>query len=279
MSGVAEVAEVAAAIEATWAALAQDPSAPVDADLVEAAIGLLDRGEARVAEPGPDGWTVHAWAKQAVLLYFRIRDLATSEVGPFEYHDRLPLKRGYAGLGVRVVPPATVRYGAHLEPGVVLMPSYVNIGAWIGAGTMVDTWATVGSCAQIGANVHLAGGVGVGGVLEPLQAAPVVIEDGAFLGSRCVVVEGVHVGREAVLGAGVILTGNTPVIDVTGQTPVEHRGRVPDRAIVVPGSRPRDFPAGHYALPCGLIIGYRTEATDDKVRLNELLRDFGSSMG
>ncbi|MGE5227302.1 MAG: 2,3,4,5-tetrahydropyridine-2,6-dicarboxylate N-succinyltransferase [Planctomycetaceae bacterium] len=274
-----DVAELRERVEGSWSRLSDDPSAPIDAVAVEATIALLDRGEIRVAEPDGELWRVNGWAKQAVLLHFRVRGLETTTAGPFEYHDRLPLKRGYAAEGVRVVPPATVRYGAHLEPGVVLMPSYVNIGAWVGAGTMVDTWATVGSCAQVGRDVHLAGGVGVGGVLEPLQAAPVVIEDGAFLGSRCVVVEGVRVGREAVLGAGVVLTGNTPVLDVTGSEPVEHRGRVPDRAIVVPGSRPRGFPAGEFALPCGLIIGYRSEATDDKVRLNELLRDFGSSTG
>jgi 2,3,4,5-tetrahydropyridine-2-carboxylate N-succinyltransferase len=276
---VSEVAELRERVESSWSRISDDPSAPIDAVAVEATIDLLDRGEVRVAEPEGPAWRVNAWAKQAVLLYFRVRGLETTTAGPFEYHDKLPLKQGYAGEGVRVVPPATVRYGAHLEPGVVLMPSYVNIGAWIGAGTMVDTWATVGSCAQIGRDVHLAGGVGIGGVLEPLQAAPVVIEDGAFVGSRCVVVEGVRVGREAVLGAGVVLTGNTPVLDVTGSEPVEHRGRVPDRAIVIPGSRPRAFPAGDFALPCGLIIGYRSAATDDKVRLNELLRDFGSSTG
>ncbi|MGZ4149910.1 MAG: 2,3,4,5-tetrahydropyridine-2,6-dicarboxylate N-succinyltransferase [Actinomycetota bacterium] len=274
-----EVAELRERIEGSWSRLSDDPSAPIDAVAVEETIDLLDRGEVRVAEPDGEAWRVNAWAKQAVLLYFRVRGLETITAGPFEYHDKLPLKRGYAQAGVRVVPPAVVRYGAHLEPGVVLMPSYVNIGAWVGANTMVDTWATVGSCAQIGRDVHLAGGVGVGGVLEPLQAAPVVIEDGAFIGSRCVVVEGVRVGREAVLGAGVVLTGNTPVLDVTGSEPAEHRGRVPDRAIVIPGSRPREFPAGHFALPCGLIIGYRSEATNDKVRLNELLRDFGSSTG
>jgi 2,3,4,5-tetrahydropyridine-2-carboxylate N-succinyltransferase len=272
--------ELAARIERSWSVVQTDPGAALDVEAVEAAIGLLDSGRIRVAEPGEDGaWVVNPWAKQAVLLYFRVRGLETTEAGPFEYHDRLPLKHGYGEQGVRVVPPATVRYGAHLEPGVVLMPSYVNIGAYVGAGTMVDTWATVGSCAQIGADVHLAGGVGIGGVLEPLQAAPVVIEDGAFIGSRCIVVEGVHVGRRAVLGAGVVLTGNTPVIDPRGEEPVEYRGRVPAGAIVVPGTRPRSFPAGEYAMPCGLIIGERTEATDDKVRLNELLRDVGSSMG
>jgi 2,3,4,5-tetrahydropyridine-2-carboxylate N-succinyltransferase len=276
---VTDIGDLAARIEASWAAVQADPGAAPDAEAVETAIAALDAGQVRIAEPDGDGWRVNAWAKQAVLLYFRVRGLETTEAGPFEYHDRLPLKHGYEALGVRVVPPATARYGAHLEPGVVLMPSYVNIGAWVGAGTMVDTWATVGSCAQIGANVHLAGGVGIGGVLEPIQAAPVVIEDDAFIGSRCVVVEGVRVGRGAVLGAGVVLTGNTPVIDVTGEEPVEHRGSVPAGAIVIPGSRPRTFPGGHFALPCGLVIGYRDASTDDKVGLNALLRDFGSSIG
>jgi 2,3,4,5-tetrahydropyridine-2-carboxylate N-succinyltransferase len=273
--------ELAERIEASWRAIEEDPRAPIDAAAVEAAIDLLDRGAVRVAEPTAPGeaWHVNLWAKQAVLLYFRIRGLETVDVGPFEYHDKLPLKHGFADDGVRVVPPATVRYGAHVEGGAVLMPSYVNIGAYVGARSMVDTWATVGSCAQIGADVHLAGGVGIGGVLEPLQAAPVVIEDGAFIGSRCIVVEGVHVGARAVLGAGVVLTANTPVIDPRGPEPVEVRGRVPAGAIVVPGSRPRAFPAGSYGMPCGLIIGERTDATDDKVALNELLRDAGSSMG
>ena len=265
-------------IAAAWEAVQADPSASPDAEAVETAIAMLDRGEVRVAEPDGEGWRVNTWAKQAVLLYFRVRGLETTEAGPFEYHDRLPLKHGYEDLGVRVVPPAVARYGAHIEPGAVLMPSYVNIGAWVGARTMVDTWATVGSCAQIGADVHLAGGVGIGGVLEPLQAAPVIVEDGAFVGSRCIVVEGVRVGAGAVLGAGVVLTGNTPVIDVTGSEPVEHRGRVPSGAIVIPGTRPRTFPAGDFGLPCGLIIGYRSAATDDKVGLNDLLRAHGSSM-
>jgi 2,3,4,5-tetrahydropyridine-2-carboxylate N-succinyltransferase len=274
-----DVHALASRVEASWRALEADPGAPIDAEAVEAVIGLLDRGEVRVAEPVDGGWHVNGWVKQAVLLYFRVRGLEVSEAGPFEYHDKLPLKHGYDEIGVRVVPPATARYGAYLSPGVVLMPSYVNIGAWVGPGTMVDTWATVGSCAQIGADVHLAGGVGVGGVLEPLQAAPVVIEDGAFIGSRCIVVEGVRVGARAVLGAGVVLTGNTPVIDVSGPEPVEHRGEVPAGSVVIPGTRPREFPAGRFDLPCGLIIGHRGDATDDKVRLNELLRDFGSSMG
>ena len=197
------------------------------------------------------------------------------EVGPFEYIDKIPLKRGYEDAGVRVVPPATARYGAHLAPGVILMPSYVNIGAWVGGGTLVDTWATVGSCAQVGSNVHLSGGVGIGGVLEPVQAEPVIVEDGAFIGSRGVIVEGVRVGREAVLGAGVVLTSNTPIIDVTGDEPVEYRGEVPPRSVVVPGTRPRAFAAGDYGLPCGLIIGRRGERTESKLRLNETLREFG----
>jgi len=256
----------------------EDPDDAMDPEAVEAVVALLDRGEVRVAEPEGDGWRINEWAKKAVLLYFRVRGLATTEVGPFEYHDRLPLKSGYEAAGVRVVPPATARYGAFLSRGVVMMPSYVNIGAWVGPRTMVDTWATVGSCAQIGADVHLSGGVGIGGVLEPLQAAPVIIEDGAFIGSRCVVVEGVRVGREAVIGTGVVLTASTPVIDVTAAGPLEYRGEVPARAVVIPGSRPKEFPAGSYGLPCGLIIGYRSEDTDDKVRLNELLRDHGVSM-
>jgi 2,3,4,5-tetrahydropyridine-2,6-dicarboxylate N-succinyltransferase len=276
---MSDIEALAARIEVSWDAIAADPSSAIDAGAVERAIGMLDRGELRIAEPDGDAWRVHEWAKQAVLLYFKVRGLEVSGSGPFEYHDKLPLKHGYDELGVRVVPPATVRYGAYLSPGVVLMPSYVNIGAWVGPNTMVDTWATVGSCAQIGADVHLAGGVGIGGVLEPLQAAPVVVEDGAFIGSRCVVVEGVRVRAGAVLGAGVVLTGNTPVIDVTGPEPVEHRGLVPAGAVVIPGTRAREFVAGSFALPCGLIIGHRTEATDDKVRLNEMLRDFGSSMG
>jgi 2,3,4,5-tetrahydropyridine-2-carboxylate N-succinyltransferase len=274
-------ADLQARIDESWSRTQDDPAAAVDVEAVEATIALLDTGELRAAEPTAPGepWRVNVWAKQAVLLYFRIRGLETIETGPFEYHDKLPLKHGFAAAGVRVVPPATVRHGAHIEAGAVLMPSYVNIGAFVGARTMVDTWATVGSCAQIGADVHLAGGVGIGGVLEPVQAAPVIIEDGAFIGSRCIVVEGVHVGARAVLGAGVVLTGNTPVIDPRGSEPLEHRGRVPAGAIVVPGSRPRDFPAGPYGMPCGLIIGERTGATDDKVALNDLLRDFGSSMG
>ena len=218
---------------------------------------------------------MNEWAKKAVLLYFRVRGMETIESGPFEYHDKLPLKHGFVDAGVRVVPPAAVRYGAFLSPGVILMPSYVNIGAWVGPGTMVDTWATVGSCAQIGANVHLSGGVGIGGVLEPVQAAPVIVEDGAFIGSRVVLVEGVRIGREAVIAPGVVLTGSVPVIDVTGSEPVEHRGAVPPRAVVIPGTRTKEFPAGSYGLPCGLIVGYRDAGTESKLVLNDVLREFG----
>lgn len=271
--------ELAARVRASWETSKGAAADGIDADAVETTIAMLDRGEVRVAVPSGDGWMVNDWVKQAVLLYFRIRGLETTRVGPFEYHDRLPVKGGYADAGVRAVPPATARYGSYLAPGVVLMPSYVNIGAWVGAGTLVDTWATVGSCAQIGSNVHLSGGVGIGGVLEPVQAAPVIVEDGAFIGSRCVVVEGVRIGREAVLSPGLVLTANVPVIDVTGAEPVEHRGLVPPRAVVVPGVRPRSFPSGEYGMPCGLIVGYRSEGTDDKVRLNELLREHGATMG
>jgi len=241
-------------------------------------IAALDRGELRVAEKRDGEWVVNEEAKRAILEFFRTRRMEPQELGPFEYHDKIPLKRGYEAARVRVVPPAAARYGSFLSPGVVLMPSYVNIGAWVGPGTMVDTWATVGSCAQIGAGVHLSGGVGIGGVLEPVQAAPVIVEDGAFIGSRCVVVEGVRVGREAVVATGVVLTASTPVIDVTESEPVEHRGEVPARAIVIPGSWVKEFPAGEYAVPCGLIIGYRTAATDDKVRVNDLLRRHGVAM-
>jgi 2,3,4,5-tetrahydropyridine-2,6-dicarboxylate N-succinyltransferase len=238
-------------------------------------IAALDRGEVRVAEPDGDGWRVNSEVQASILDYFRERQLEPREVGPFSYHDKIPLKSGYDTLGVRVVPPATARYGAFLSRGVVLMPSYVNIGAWVGPNTMVDTWATVGSGAQIGADVHLAGGVGIGGVLEPLGARPVIVEDGAFIGSRCIIVEGVRIGREAVLAPNVTLTASVPIIDVTGDEPVEHRGYVPPRAIVVPGTRPKDFPAGTYHLSCALIIGTRTESTDLKASLNDALREHG----
>jgi 2,3,4,5-tetrahydropyridine-2-carboxylate N-succinyltransferase len=250
-------------------------------EAVHQAIERLDRGQLRVATPpAEDGgaWTVNAWVKEAVLLYFGVCGMESFEVGPFEYYDKIPLKRGYQGAGVRVVPPATVRRGAFIEGGAVLMPCYVNIGAWVGAGTMVDTWATVGSCAQIGRDVHLSGGVGIGGVLEPPGAAPVIIEDGAFVGSRCIVVEGVRVGREAVLGAGVVLTSSTRIIDVSGPEPVYHRGEVPPRSVVIPGVIPKDFPAGTYHIPAALIIGQRKASTDRKTTLNQALRDFAVSV-
>jgi 2,3,4,5-tetrahydropyridine-2-carboxylate N-succinyltransferase len=240
------------------------------------AIAALDDGRLRVATPDGDGqWTVHAWVKQAILLYFSLRGMERIEVGPFEFHDKIPLKHGLDVAGVRVVPPGVARYGSHLERGVVLMPGYVNIGAHVGAGTMVDTWATVGSCAQIGRDVHLSGGVGIGGVLEPPSAQPVIVEDGCFVGSRAIVVEGVHVERDAVIGANVVLTASTPIIDVTGSAPVELRGKVPARSVVIPGTRAKRFPAGEFGVPCALIIGRRSESTDKKVSLNAALRDFG----
>jgi 2,3,4,5-tetrahydropyridine-2-carboxylate N-succinyltransferase len=240
----------------------------------EDTIAALDRGEVRVAEPDGDDWRVNGEVQEAILDFFRGRQMEPREVGPFEYHDKIPLKTGYDELGVRVVPPATARYGAFLSRGVVLMPSYVNIGAWVGPNTMVDTWATVGSGAQIGADVHLAGGVGIGGVLEPPGARPVIVEDGAFIGSRSIVVEGVRIGREAVLAPNVTLTASVPIIDVTGSEPVEYRGYVPPRSVVVPGTRPKRFPAGTYHLACALIIGRRTESTDLKTSLNDALREF-----
>jgi 2,3,4,5-tetrahydropyridine-2,6-dicarboxylate N-succinyltransferase len=246
---------------------------------VEDVIAALDRGEVRVAEPVDGEWQVNAEAQQAILEYFRLREIEPQEVGPFEYHDKIPLKRNYKKLGVRVVPPAVARYGSFLSPGVVMMPSYVNIGAWVGPRTMVDTWATVGSGAQIGADVHLAGGVGIGGVLEPPGARPVIVEDGAFIGSRAILTEGVRIGAGAVLGPNVSLTSSVPVIDVTGSQPVEHRGSVPPRAIVVPGTRPKEFPAGTYQLACALIVGWRSEATDEKVSLNDALRELDDRSG
>jgi len=242
---------------------------------VEELIAALDRGETRVAEPVDGEWLVNEEAQRAILEYFRLRELEPREVGPFEYLDKIPLKHGYEQLGVRVVPPATARYGAFLSPGVVLMPSYVNIGAWVGPNTMVDTWATVGSGAQIGAGVHLSGGVGIGGVLEPPGARPVIVEDGVFIGSRAAIVEGVVVGEQAVIGPHVTLGASIPVIDVTGDEPAEHRGYVPPRAIVVPGTRPKEFPAGTYNLACALIIGWRDASTDLRVSLNAALRDHG----
>ena len=240
----------------------------------EETIAALDRGEVRVAEKVDGSWRVNEAAKAAILDYFRMRKVEPIEVGPYQYVDKIPLKHNYVELGVRVVPPATARYGSFLSRGVVMMPRYVNIGAWVGPNTMVDTWATVGSCAQIGADVHLAGGVGIGGVLEPVQARPVIVEDGAFIGSRCILVEGVIVGERAVLAPNVSLTGSVPVIDVTGDEPVEHRGYVPPNAVVVPGTRPKEFPAGTYNLSCALIIGWRSAQTDLKTSLNDVLREF-----
>jgi 2,3,4,5-tetrahydropyridine-2,6-dicarboxylate N-succinyltransferase len=246
-----------------------------DPAAVEDVVAALDRGELRVAENVGGEWRVNGWVQEAVLAFFGVRGMETIEVGPFEYHDKIPLKRGWEGLGVRVVPPATVRYGAFVSPGAVLMPSYVNIGAWVGPGTMVDTWATVGSCAQIGADVHLAGGVGIGGVLEPPGARPVIVEDGAFVGSRAIVTEGVIVGEEAVIAPHVSLTASVPIIDVTGPEPVEHRGHVPPRSIVLPGTRSREYAAGTYQVSCALIVGRRGESTDRRTSLNRALREFG----
>ena len=242
-------------------------------DAIREVIKQLDLGQLRVAEPTENGWQVNEWVKKAVVMYFPIQKMETIEVGPFEFHDKIPLKKNYAEKGVRVVPHAVAREGAYISPGVILMPSYVNIGAYVDSGTMVDTWATVGSCAQIGKNVHLSGGVGIGGVLEPLQAAPVIIEDDCFVGSRCIVVEGVHVEKEAVLGANVVLTASTKIIDVTGDTPVELKGRVPARSVVIPGSYTKQFPAGEFQVPCALIIGKRKESTDKKTSLNDALRE------
>ena len=235
-------------------------------------VALLDNGKLRVAEPLANSWKVNEWVKKAVVMYFPIQKMETIEVGPFEFHDKIPLKKDYKSKGIRVVPHAIARYGSFISKGTILMPSYVNIGAYVDQGTMVDTWATVGSCAQIGKNVHLSGGVGIGGVLEPLQAAPVIIEDNAFIGSRCIVVEGVHVESEAVLGANVVLTASTKIIDVTGENPIEHKGFIPSRSVVIPGSYSKSFPSGNYNVPCALIIGKRKESTDKKTSLNEALR-------
>lgn len=251
---------------------------PENQELIREVIDSLDAGELRVAEPADGGWKVNEWVKKAVVLYFPMQQMQTIEVGPFEFHDKIPLKKGYAEKGVRVVPHALARHGSFIAKGVVMMPSYINIGAYVDSGTMVDTWATVGSCAQIGKGVHLSGGVGIGGVLEPLQAAPVIIEDGAFIGSRCIVVEGAHVGKEAVLGANVVLTASTKIIDVTDSEPKILKGYVPARSVVIPGSYTKKFPAGDYQVPCALIIGQRKESTDRKTSLNQALRDFGVSV-
>lgn len=259
-------------IEKTWedrSLLHSDESQNAIRSVVE----KLDKGEIRVAEPAEGGWKVNEWIKKAVILYFPIQQMETIEVGPFEFHDKIALKKNYKALGVRVVPHAIARHGSFLAKGVIMMPSYVNIGAYVDEGTMVDTWATVGSCAQIGKGVHLSGGVGIGGVLEPVQAAPVIIEDNVFVGSRCIVVEGIRVGKEAVLGANVVLTGSSKIIDVTGPQPVEYKGYVPERSVVIPGSYSKKFPAGEFHVPCALIIGKRKESTDKKTSLNDALRD------
>ncbi|MEM7108515.1 MAG: 2,3,4,5-tetrahydropyridine-2,6-dicarboxylate N-succinyltransferase [Bacteroidota bacterium] len=240
---------------------------------IKTTVDDLDKGKVRVAEPSGEGWLVNEWIKKAVILYFPLMKMRTIEVGPFEFHDKISLKQNYEKLGVRVVPHAVARYGAYINKGVVMMPSYVNIGAFVDSGTMVDTWATVGSCAQIGKDVHLSGGVGIGGVLEPVQAAPVIIEDGAFVGSRCIVVEGIRVGKEAVLGANVVLTGSSKIIDVTGSEPQELKGYVPERSVVIPGSYAKTFSAGEFQVPCALIIGKRKESTDKKTSLNDALRE------
>jgi 2,3,4,5-tetrahydropyridine-2-carboxylate N-succinyltransferase len=259
-------------VEKTWEdrALLQQSE---NQEIIRSVIEKLDSGTLRVAEPVTDGWQVNEWVKKAVIMYFPIQQMETIEVGPFEFHDKIKLKHNYKDKGVRVVPHAIARYGSFLSKGVIMMPSYVNIGAYVDEGTMVDTWATVGSCAQIGKNVHLSGGVGIGGVLEPVQAAPVIIEDGAFIGSRCIVVEGVRVGKEAVLGANVVLTGSSKIIDVTGPAPVEYKGYVPERSVVIPGSFEKTFPAGNFQVPCALIIGKRKESTDKKTSLNDALRE------
>jgi len=248
------------------------------AEAVRSVMEEVDKGRLRVASPENGEWIVHEWVKQAILMYFAIQPMETHHVPPFEFYDKMKLKQDYAGLGVRAVPHAVARYGAYLAPSVVLMPSYVNIGAYVDEGTMVDTWATVGSCAQIGKHVHLSGGVGIGGVLEPLQASPVIIEDGCFIGSRCIVVEGVRVEREAVLGANVVLTQSTKIIDVSGSEAVEYKGRVPARSVVIPGSYTKKFPAGEYQVGCALIIGQRKESTDKKTSLNNALREFNVSV-
>ena len=246
----------------------------LDPEPIEESIARLDTGDLRVAEPGGDDWVVNEWVKKAILLYFRLRKVEPMEIGGLHFLDKIPVKSDYASRGVRVVPPGVARYGSFLSEGVVLMPGFVNIGAWVGPRTMVDTWATVGSCAQIGADVHLSGGVGIGGVLEPPQARPVIVEDGAFVGSRAVVVEGVVIGEGAVIAPNVVLSASIPVIDVTGPEPVEHRGYVPPRSVVLPGTRPKDYPAGTFDLPCALIVGTRSESTDLKTSLNDVLREF-----
>lgn len=263
-------------IETIWEDRSQ-LSSPQSVEAIREVVRLVDIGQLRVAEPAEDQWIVNDWVKKAIVLYFPVQQMETIEVGPFEFYDKIPLKKNYRDQGVRVVPHAIARYGSFIETGAILMPSYVNIGAWVGSGTMVDTWATVGSCAQIGRNVHLSGGVGIGGVLEPPQASPTIIEDNCFIGSRCIVVEGVRVRKEAVLGANVVLTQSTHIIDVTGPEPVTYKGEVPERSVVIPGSYTKQFPAGAYQVPCALIIGQRKASTDTKVSLNDALRDYSVS--
>ncbi|MCF8331883.1 MAG: 2,3,4,5-tetrahydropyridine-2,6-dicarboxylate N-succinyltransferase [Bacteroidales bacterium] len=260
-------------IEDAWndrAKLGQDDIRQAISEVIE----MLDTGKLRVAEPLEKGWKVNEWIKKAVILYFPVREMEEIKVGPFQFHDKMALKTNYKEKGVRVVPHAIARYGAYISKGVILMPSYVNIGAYVDKGSMVDTWATVGSCAQIGENVHLSGGVGIGGVLEPVQAAPVIIEDNCFIGSRCIVVEGIRIEKDAVLGANVVITQSTKIIDVTGNKPVEHKGVVPERSVVIPGSYTKKFPAGEFQVPCALIIGKRKKSTDKKTSLNDALRDY-----
>jgi 2,3,4,5-tetrahydropyridine-2-carboxylate N-succinyltransferase len=259
-------------IEKAWADRELLKSAATQ-EAIREVIEQLDKGKLRVAEPAGNEWKVNEWIKKAVILYFPIQQMETIEVGPFEFHDKIALKKNYKELGVRVVPHAIARHGAFINKGVIMMPSYVNIGAYVDEGTMVDTWATVGSCAQIGKNVHLSGGVGIGGVLEPVQAAPVIVEDNAFIGSRCIIVEGVRIGSEAVLGANVVLTGSSKIIDVIGAQPVEYKNFVPPRSVVIPGTLPKRFPAGEFQVPCALIIGRRKESTDKKTSLNDALRE------
>ena len=260
-------------IEKLWDDRSQLTS-PESIQAIRDVVDMVDKGKVRVAEPEGDTWKVNDWVKKAIVLFFPTQQMETIEVGPFEFHDKIPLKKNFAKQGVRVVPHAIARYGSFIESGAILMPSYVNIGAYVGSGTMVDTWATVGSCAQIGKGVHLSGGVGIGGVLEPLQASPVIIEDGCFIGSRCIVVEGVRVEKEAVLGANVVLTQSTKIIDVSGAEPIEYKGRVPARSVVIPGSYTKKFPAGEYGVGCALIIGQRKPSTDLKTSLNEALREY-----
>ncbi len=274
---IIEFTQLQEQIEAAWKDRSLLQSNEVK-DTINQVIDLLDQGKLRVAEPTNEGWKVNQWVKKAVILYFPTRNMEIQEAGPMEFHDKMPLKTNYDQKGVRVVPPATARVGSHIEPGVIMMPSFVNIGAYVAKGTMVDTWATVGSCAQIGEHVHLSGGVGIGGVLEPLQASPVIIEDNCFIGSRAIVVEGAHIKKEAVLGANVVITASTKIIDVTGESPIEYKGMVPERSVVIPGSYTKTFPSGEYQVPCALIIGKRKESTDKKTSLNDALREHNVSV-